>query len=112
MRSDLSIGYWITSNTWARGDGPGLRPTKSFGGKHWVRPPLALILYKRTRAPRGEGIMKIVLGYSGGLDTSVIVPWLTENYGAGVICMAGDVGQHGGLEGLQAKAFATGASAF
>jgi len=56
--------------------------------------------------------MKVVLGYSGGLDTSVIVPWLKENYGAEVVCMAGDVGQQGGLEGLEQKALATGASAF
>src|SRR5688572_4836474 len=55
--------------------------------------------------------MKVVLGYSGGLDTSVIVPWLRENYDADVICMAGDVGQRGGLEGLERKAIATGASA-
>jgi argininosuccinate synthase len=56
--------------------------------------------------------MKVVLGYSGGLDTSVIVPWLKENYGAEVICMAGDVGQQGGLDGLEQKALATGAAAF
>jgi len=56
--------------------------------------------------------MKVVLGYSGGLDTSVIVPWLKENYGAEVVCMAGDVGQLGGLAGLEEKALATGASAF
>ena len=56
--------------------------------------------------------MKVVLGYSGGLDTSVIVPWLKENYDAEVICMAGDVGQQGGLEGLEEKALKTGASAF
>lgn len=56
--------------------------------------------------------MKIVLGYSGGLDTSVIVPWLKEMYGAEVICMAGDVGQPGGLDGLEEKALRTGASAF
>jgi argininosuccinate synthase len=55
--------------------------------------------------------MKVVLGYSGGLDTSVIVPWLRENYDAEVVCMAGDVGQRGGLEGLEKKARATGASA-
>jgi len=54
--------------------------------------------------------MKVVLGYSGGLDTSVIVPWLRENYDAEVVCMAGDVGQRGGLEGLEKKALATGAS--
>ncbi len=56
--------------------------------------------------------MKVVLGYSGGLDTSVIVPWLRENYGADVICMAADVGQRGGVAQLGTKAFATGASAF
>lgn len=56
--------------------------------------------------------MKVVLGYSGGLDTSVIVPWLRETYDADVVCMAGDVGQKGGLEGLEEKALATGASAF
>ena len=56
--------------------------------------------------------MKIVLGYSGGLDTSVIVPWLKETYAAHVVCMAGDVGQPGGLAGLEEKALATGASAF
>lgn len=53
--------------------------------------------------------LKVVLAYSGGLDTSVIVPWLQETYGAEVICMAADVGQAGGLEGLEAKAHATGA---
>ncbi len=56
--------------------------------------------------------MKVVLGYSGGLDTSVIVPWLKENYGAEVVCMAADVGQKGGVEGVEGKALATGASAF
>ena len=47
--------------------------------------------------------MKVVLGYSGGLDTSVIVPWLKENYGAEVICMAGDVGQQGGPRRARAE---------
>ena len=56
--------------------------------------------------------MKVVLGYSGGLDTSVIVPWLAENYGAEVVCMAADIGQPGGVEHLGPKAFATGAAAF
>jgi argininosuccinate synthase len=56
--------------------------------------------------------MKVVLGYSGGLDTSVIVPWLRETYDAEVVCMAGDVGQRGGLEGLEEKALASGAAAF
>jgi argininosuccinate synthase len=56
--------------------------------------------------------LKVVLAYSGGLDTSVIVPWLRETYAAEVICMAADVGQHGGLEGLEEKALATGATSY
>jgi argininosuccinate synthase len=53
----------------------------------------------------------IVLAYSGGLDTSIIVPWLRENYDAEVICVAGDVGQGDELEGVHAKAIASGAKA-
>ena len=56
--------------------------------------------------------LKVVLAYSGGLDTSVIVPWLRENYDAEVICVAADVGQPGGLEGLDERAEATGAAEF
>jgi argininosuccinate synthase len=51
----------------------------------------------------------IVLAYSGGLDTSIIVPWLKENYGADVVCVAADVGQGEELDGLVAKAVASGA---
>ena len=51
----------------------------------------------------------IVLAYSGGLDTSIIVPWLRENYNAHVVCVAGDVGQGDELEGVRAKALASGA---
>lgn len=53
----------------------------------------------------------IVLAYSGGLDTSIIVPWLRENYGAEVVCVAADVGQAEELDGLEAKALASGAKA-
>ena len=54
---------------------------------------------------------KVVLAYSGGLDTSVIIPWLKENYGCEVVAMAADLGQGDGeLDGLQEKAIATGAS--
>ena len=56
--------------------------------------------------------LKVVLAYSGGLDTSVIVPWLREEYDAEVICVAADVGQPGGLEGLDERAEATGAAEF
>ncbi len=54
--------------------------------------------------------MKIVLAYSGGLDTSVLVSWLKEQYSAEIITFAADVGQEEELEGLEAKAKATGAS--
>ena len=54
---------------------------------------------------------KIVLAYSGGLDTSVIIPWLKEHYeGCEVIAVAADVGQGTELEGLEEKAIKTGAS--
>jgi argininosuccinate synthase len=55
-------------------------------------------------------IKKVVLAYSGGLDTSVIVPWLKENYGCEVICYTADVGQGEELSGLPEKSKATGAS--
>lgn len=53
---------------------------------------------------------KIVLAYSGGLDTSVIIPWLKENYDCEVIAVAADVGQGAELDGLHDKAISTGAS--
>lgn len=53
---------------------------------------------------------KVVLAYSGGLDTSIIIPWLKENYGCEVIAVAADVGQGAELKGLEQKAKATGAS--
>ena len=53
---------------------------------------------------------KVVLAYSGGLDTSIIIPWLKENYGAEVIAFAADVGQGAELDGLEEKAIRTGAS--
>jgi argininosuccinate synthase len=53
---------------------------------------------------------KVVLAYSGGLDTSIIIPWLKENYGCEVIAMVGDVGQGDDIEAVVKKAYATGAS--
>lgn len=56
-------------------------------------------------------IKKIVLAYSGGLDTSIIIPWLKDNYpGCEVIAVSGNVGQADELEGLEEKALKTGAS--
>ena len=53
---------------------------------------------------------KVVLAYSGGLDTSVIVPWLKHNYGCEVVCFCADLGQEEELDGLEEKAIASGAS--
>jgi argininosuccinate synthase len=53
----------------------------------------------------------VVLAYSGGLDTSIIVPWLRERYGLEVVCVAADVGQGEELSGLEAKALRSGAKA-
>ena len=53
---------------------------------------------------------KVVLAYSGGLDTSIIIPWLKENYPYDVIAMVGDVGQGDDMEAVAEKAYATGAS--
>jgi len=56
-------------------------------------------------------VKKVALAYSGGLDTSIIIPWLTENYGCEVVAVCGDIGQGGEeLDGLKEKALKTGAS--
>ncbi len=57
-----------------------------------------------------QKVKKVVLAYSGGLDTSIIIPWLKENYGCEVIAFAADLGQGQELNGLEEKAIATGAS--
>ena len=62
-------------------------------------------------AKKKEDIKKVVLAYSGGLDTSIIIPWLKENYNnCEVIAVSGDVGQGTELDGLEEKAIKTGAS--
>ncbi len=55
-------------------------------------------------------IKKVVLAYSGGLDTSIIIPWLKEQYNCEVVAVSGNVGQADELEGLEEKALKTGAS--
>jgi argininosuccinate synthase len=60
---------------------------------------------------KSQGVIKkVVLAYSGGLDTSVIVPWLKENYGCEVVCFTADVGQGDETDGLEEKALKSGAS--
>ena len=53
---------------------------------------------------------KVILAYSGGLDTTAIIPWLKENYDYEVICVCGNCGQADELEGLEERALSTGAS--
>jgi len=55
-------------------------------------------------------VKKVVLAYSGGLDTSIIIPWLKENYNLEVICMSADLGQGEELAPLKEKAIKSGAS--
>jgi argininosuccinate synthase len=57
-----------------------------------------------------QKVQKVVLAYSGGLDTSISIPWLRENYGCEVIAMAGNIGQEEELHGLEDKAIKSGAS--
>ncbi len=65
---------------------------------------------KMSKSKRPK-INKAVLAYSGGLDTSIIVPWLRNNYGCEVICFCANLGQGDEeLEGLEEKAYASGAS--
>ncbi len=53
---------------------------------------------------------KVILAYSGGLDTTAIIPWLKENYDYEVICVCIDVGQESELDGLEERAKSCGAS--
>jgi argininosuccinate synthase len=57
-----------------------------------------------------SNVKRVALAYSGGLDTSIIIPWLKENYDCEVIAIAADVGQGEELDGLREKAIATGAA--
>lgn len=57
-----------------------------------------------------SSVTKVILAYSGGLDTSVIVPWLKNNYNCEVVCYCAHLGQDDELEGLEEKAIASGAS--
>src|SRR5213595_1864477 len=66
-----------------------------------------------VRYARPQGALvpkKVVLAYSGGLDTSIVIPWLKENHSYDVIAMVGDVGQGDDIEAVVEKAYATGAS--
>jgi len=66
--------------------------------------------FARLKGAAMKQIKKVVLAYSGGLDTSIIIPWLKESYDCEVIAVTADVGQGAELDGLEAKALASGAS--
>ena len=66
--------------------------------------------YKYNGGRKMKDIKKIVLAYSGGLDTSIIISWLKDNYNCEVIAVVGNVGQKDELAGLEEKAIKTGAS--
>ena len=53
---------------------------------------------------------KVILAYSGGLDTTAIIPWLKETYGYDVVCVCIDVGQESELDGLDERAKVCGAA--
>ena len=57
-----------------------------------------------------ENVKKVALAYSGGLDTSVIIPWLRETYGCQVVAVVADVGQVEDFEAVEKKALASGAT--
>ena len=59
-----------------------------------------------------QKVKKVALAYSGGLDTSIIIPWLIENYRCEVIAVTANVGQEDELDGLEEKALQSGASKF
>jgi argininosuccinate synthase len=80
------------------------RPAASRQGVHMPEKDI------QKRLPETDPRQKIVLAYSGGLDTSIIIPWLKENYDCEVIAFVADVGQGEDMEEVAVKAIKTGAS--
>ena len=87
------------------------RPTISFPNAFRIPLQPSSRPFPGERNMSRTSVQKVVLAYSGGLDTSVIVPWLRENYGCEVICFCANIGQGDHeLEGLEEKGLASGAS--
>jgi len=83
----------------------------AFNGSSYKDEKIELEVEKGVIPMSDTSVNKVVLAYSGGLDTSVIVPWLRENYDCEVICFCANIGQGDAeLEGLEEKALASGAS--
>ena len=71
---------------------------------------MTILKTKLEAFPMAKGIKKVVLAYSGGLDTSIIIPWLKETFDYEVICCCIDCGQGNELVGLDERAKLSGAS--
>ncbi len=65
---------------------------------------------QRAQPAKAHGVRRVVLAYSGGLDSAVIVPWLIETYQCEVVCFVADIGQREDLEAIRRRALASGAS--
>lgn len=75
-----------------------------------VEPDRLLAERRRGKMTKRPNVSKIILAYSGGLDTSVIVPWLRETYGSEVVAFVADIGQGDDLDAVRDKALKSGAS--
>ncbi|HQX11527.1 MAG TPA: argininosuccinate synthase [Thermoflexales bacterium] len=75
-----------------------------------LEPAQLLAERRKGKMTKRQNVNKVVLAYSGGLDTSVIVPWLKENYGCEVVAFVADVGQGDDLDAIRDKALKSGAS--
>ena len=75
-----------------------------------LEPAQLLAERRKGKMTKRQNVNKVVLAYSGGLDTSVIVPWLKENYGCEVVAFIADVGQGDDLDAIRDKALKSGAS--
>src|SRR3989304_5355706 len=84
--------------------------TPGGGGGVYPPPPYTNRKTDTTTMTRQPSIKKLVLAYSGGLDTSVAITWIKERYGCEVIAFCADLGQGEDLKAVKAKALATGAS--
>jgi argininosuccinate synthase len=91
-----------------RGRDPALKAAARERNHNHINQRIQMSHFTGARVTPGS---TVVLAYSGGLDTSIIVPWLKENYGVEVVCVAADVGQLDELDGLEPKALASGARA-
>jgi argininosuccinate synthase len=74
-----------------------------------LEPAQLLAERRKGKMTKRQNVNKVVLAYSGGLDTSVIVPWLKENYGCEVVAFVADVGQGDDLDAIRDKALKSGA---